>query len=477
MDPVKLTVKEVRLFEREVRLRLPFRFGVVTLTEAPQAYARVRVALEDGREGWGMAAEMLAPKWFDKNTDLSNEQNFDQLRRALGMAREAYLAAGATTAFGLMAGSHRSLMEQGRAAALNPLLTGYGPALLDRAVLDALCRLHDTSFERALQADLPGIEPAALAPELRGFPFASFLQGLRTAETIHARHTVGMTDPLTGSDRPAAERVNDGLPETLEEVVAAYGNRYFKVKVRGEAAADQERLRAIAAVLDQIPEPYFVTLDGNEQFHEVEGVLELVARIEEEPRLRRFWEAVLFIEQPVHRAEALAHDFRPLAEKRPVIIDESDGDFDAFPLAREKGYEGVSSKSCKGFYKSLVNAARCALWNAETNQPRFFMSGEDLTCIAGLTLQQDLLLASFLGLTHLERNGHHYVRGMATAPPAEQERFAAAHPDLYRFEEGAALLRVERGEIRLGSLACPGFGSAAEPDWSSLREMTVPQSA
>ena len=68
---------------------MPFRFGVVTLTRAPQAFARARIRLADGRIGDGMAAELLAPKWFDKNPALSNEDNFDQLRAALGIARDA----------------------------------------------------------------------------------------------------------------------------------------------------------------------------------------------------------------------------------------------------------------------------------------------------------------------------------------------------------------------------------------------------
>ena len=67
-------------FERDVRLRMPFRFGVVTLTAAPQAFVRARIRLEDGREAEGAAAEVLAPKWFDKNPALSNEDNFEQLR-------------------------------------------------------------------------------------------------------------------------------------------------------------------------------------------------------------------------------------------------------------------------------------------------------------------------------------------------------------------------------------------------------------
>ena len=83
---MRLRVAQVDLFERDVRLRMPFRFGVVTLTQAPQAFARVRVRLEDGREAEGAAAELLAPKWFDKDPALADEDNFDQLRRSLARA-------------------------------------------------------------------------------------------------------------------------------------------------------------------------------------------------------------------------------------------------------------------------------------------------------------------------------------------------------------------------------------------------------
>ena len=48
------------------------------------------------------------------------------------------------------------------------------------------------------------------------------------------------------------------------------------------------------------------------------------------------------------------------------------------------------------------------------------MSAEDLTTQAGIAVQQDLALASLVGATHVERNGHHYVDGMAGAPEQEQ---------------------------------------------------------
>ena len=67
----RVRVLGVEAFEQPFRLRMPFRFGVITLTEGIQAIVRVQVRLGDGREGFGYAAEMLAAKWFDKNPVLS----------------------------------------------------------------------------------------------------------------------------------------------------------------------------------------------------------------------------------------------------------------------------------------------------------------------------------------------------------------------------------------------------------------------
>jgi hypothetical protein len=96
------------------------------------------------------------------------------------------------------------------------------------------------------------------------------------------------------------------------------------------------------------------------------------------------------------------------------------------------------------------------------------MSGEDLTIQAGLGVQQDLALVSLLGLKHVERNGHHYVNGMAALPAAEQQAFLDAHGDLYERSHGAVRLRIRDGRIRLGSLDCAGFASAAMPDFEAM---------
>jgi hypothetical protein len=471
-----LRVEEIELYERDVTLRLPFRFGVVTLREAPQAFARVRISDQQGRTGWGTSAEIMAPKWFDKNEGLSNEDNFDQLRTSLSLSRDAFLAAEPTTAFGLPVDAHHDHVVAARLRGLNSLVATFGPALLNRAVLDALCQLRQRSFYAAIQSNLPGIEATAMTPDLAGFDLDAFLQSLKPAARIHARHTVGMVDPLTGADQSRDERVNDGLPETLEEIVTTYGHKYFKIKVGGDLGADIARLSGIADVLDRLAGDYRLSLDGNEQYEDADGVIELLDKMAETPALDRFCRSILFIEQPIKRAAALTEDVTPIAARHPVIIDESDGAFDAFPTARRQGYRGVSSKTCKGFYKSILNTARCAHWSAEEGGAAgYFMSAEDLTIQGGVSLQQDLALINLLGLKHVERNGHHYVHGMtgAGAPPAEQEAFAAAHPDLYRRKNGEAFVRIEGGELSIASLDCPGFAGRVEPDWRTMREMNL----
>ena len=320
MSKPQLRLIEASFHERPVTLRLPFRFGVVTLTEAPQAFVRARIKLADGREGEGVSAELLVPKWFDKSPALTNEDNFNQLRRSLKLARGRMLDAEADTAFGLSAsveaGHHAACAQAG----LNGLVASFGLALIERAIIDALGRLEGASVFELTRANRLGLT-AATATDLAGFDFDAFLSGLAPAPSIFARHTVGLVDALTRAET-AGKRLDDGLPESLEEVIAAYGHHHFKLKVAGSLDADIDRLSRIAAVLDRIQDPYFATLDGNEQFENADSVIALWRRIGAEPRLTRLKSAILFVEQPIARAKALAEPVHALASEVAVEIDE-----------------------------------------------------------------------------------------------------------------------------------------------------------
>lgn len=475
MDATRFHVEEIRFAERHVALRLPFRFGAATVTACPQVYVKARIRLADGRTAEGCAAEMMVPKWFDKNPALTHEQNFEQLRFALRDAREAYTAEPeAQTAWTHFASNYAALQDRAKANGLQPLVASYGPALIDRALLDALCLHAGVSFATAMSGNLGGIDIAGsgLIDDLAGFDMPAFLAGKSPRTRIAARHTVGLADAIDDSDALAGAP-DDGLPTTLAAAVKRYGLTHFKIKLCGNTAQDIDRLQRIARVIDSHAQ--LVTLDGNEQYADADDFAVFLDRMLSTPVLWKLAQKTLFVEQPIRRDAALQRDVSALGKRIPLLIDESDATLDAFVQARALGYTGVSSKSCKGFYKSVVNAARCAHWNAAENTSRYFLSGEDLTMQAGLGVQQDLALVAWLGLSHVERNGHHYVNGLAAAPGAEQQALLKLHPGLYEQSEGAVRLAIRDGQLDLSSLAtAPGFATGqpgAGISWDAMRSV------
>jgi hypothetical protein len=179
----------------------------------------------------------------------------------------------------------------------------------------------------------------------------------------------------------------------------------------------------------------------------------------------------LYIEQPMPRDITRQSPLGTLA-KRDFIIDEADDSYQAFADARALGYRGISLKSCKGIYKAIVNATRAAKWTAAGEN--CFVTGEDLTCQAGLAVQQDLALGALIGVTHAERNGHHYVDGFAGTPLAEAQDFLAAHPDLYVSDGGKVSLSIRDGNLSTDTLTAPGFATSVHPDWSTLLPLARP---
>lgn len=470
------TVAAVECFERPVTLRLPFRFGSATVHAAPQAFVRARVRDAQGRSAEGWAAELMIPKWFDKDPSRDNARNVADLRASLAAAAAAYASdAAPDTPFGHAARHYRPLLAAGEHAGRNALTSSYGPALVDRALLDAAGQLVDGSFAQLVRTNAIGLD-ARLTGDLAAVDLAAFLATLHPADSLAARHTVGLVDPLTDDD--AAPEVYDDLPVTLMAIITRYGHRDFKLKLRGRVDEDIARLVHIAALLDALP-AYRVTLDGNEQFASVEDVRRLVVALRGTPALARLAASVRYLEQPLPRDLTGTTDVHDLARDLPLLVDEADGTLEAFPAARARGYAGVSSKSCKGVYKSLLNAARVSHWNRTQPAAHAFLSAEDLTCQAGLAVQQDLALVALLGLRDVERNGHHYVDGFAGqhASASERAEFLAAHPDLYRPAGANVRLAITDGRVAIASLQRAGFASGVAPDEATLAPLAAPRAA
>ena len=454
----RLAIRDIAFFERPVTFARPFRFGAITVTATPQAFVLVEVDVEGKGRAVGASAELLVPKWFDKRPQLSPAQTVEALRHSLLIARELYLSRKEfDTAFGLHAACIAQQVKHCGREGIPPLAAAYGPAEIDKAILDALLRATDSSFFDGMAQNVAGID-SRLSPDISSRDIEQFLAGRKRLERVAIRHTVGLDDKVEGEGGVADARENAGA-------------RYFKLKLNGDPAHDADRLVRIGCELSKLPHDYKVTLDANEQYADLAALTALVDRLDRDGALKPITSRLLYIEQPMPRDITRNSPLGALAS-HGFIIDEADDSYDAFPAARALGYRGISSKSCKGVYKSVVNAARAAKWSA--GGAIHFVTGEDLTCQAGLAVQQDLALGALLGIGHAERNGHHYVDGFAETPAAEAERFLAAHPDLYEKRGGKVRLAVHDGDLLTASLAVPGFASAVHPDWPTIAPLARP---
>jgi hypothetical protein len=469
-----VALKHTRLGLRNSTTRLPFRYGKACMTCCPQAVLQATIET-GGRLRHGYAGDCLPPLWFDKSQAKGFAEQVDDMLAVIALAEKDFreeLSAPAEF-FPAWIAVYERVHSRAAEWGLTPLLASFGVSMVERALLDAMARAAGISFAQAVRENLYGIRPEEIHPSLAGLAPRDWLPPEPRRE-IWVRHTVGMADPLTAAEIAPEQRLHDGLPQALEEYVARTGTRYFKIKVANRADDDLARLTAIAAVVErQRGADYRVTLDGNEQYKSAGEFAALIEAIERTPALATLWANTLLVEQPLERGVALdpahADGIRGLARSKPIIIDESDGRLESFAQALELGYRGVSSKNCKGPIKSLLNAGLAWLANDRGGRGEFLLTGEDLCTVGVVPVQADLALVATLGLSHVERNGHHFHPGLSYLPESEQQAALAAHGDLYSQQARFVAPAIRDGRFQIASLQCPGFGFAVEPDMATMQ--------
>src|ERR1700719_3371953 len=216
----RLAVRDISFFERPVRFARPFRFGAVVINAASQVFVRAEIEVEGRAICVGASAELLAQKWFDKRPHLTAEETVAELRRALLIARELYPGqSGFKTAFGLHAACIGAQVEPCAKEDIPALAAAYGPAEIDKAILDALLRAAGMNFFDGMAANIAGLD-ARLSRDLNDEDITRFLAGRRRLERVAIRHTVGLDDRVGGEGGVADARENSGA-------------RYFKLKLNG----------------------------------------------------------------------------------------------------------------------------------------------------------------------------------------------------------------------------------------------------
>ncbi|MCE0524169.1 MAG: hypothetical protein LV480_14785 [Methylacidiphilales bacterium] len=462
-----IRILSISLFRAELGTRMPFRYGIAEMKRLPHVFVLLEAEI-NGVVSRGIAADHLPPKWFTKDPERDLAGEIDDMAAVIRHAADA--------ARGLQGGNVFDIWEKlnagqgawGAKAGFPPLLAHFGTSLMERALIDAFCRQRKRPFHELLHADAFGLRLGRIHPELEGTSARDWLPA-NPLPSVHCRHTVGLSDPLAEADIPPAEKLTDGLPQSLEACIRRYGLSQFKLKFTSDRAQSVPRLCRILAVIGrEIGGRFAASLDGNESFKTVGDFRGFWEEATAKPELAPLFANLLFVEQPFHRDIALGEEvgaaLRGWSDRPAIIIDESDAETDSLRRALACGYAGTSHKNCKGVFRGVANACFLA-WRRKTNPATTsLMSAEDLTNIGPVALLQDLAVQAALGNESVERNGHHYFRGLSFWPESIQREMLALHGDLYvALADGSPSLSIKEGRIDLHSVNAAPFGIAPLP--------------
>ncbi len=431
----------------EFRYRAPYQFGGRTVDRVTLLNVNCRVRTGDGREAWGFGSMTLGNAWA-----FPAASHDDGLAAMIGLAAELRAQTAVCDEVGhpidlfraLEPAYLRAAAEVSRARALpSPipkLCTLVVASAFDAALHDAYGKAfgvscYDTYNARFMRRDLSH----DLGPEFSGEYLDRYVP-TAPSETTLVFHSVGASDALETSD--VRMRLDDGLPNTLEEWIARDGLLGFKMKLNGgDMAADFERIVRIDRVVTRVQvargvQDWKYLLDFNEGCPNVGYLLELLQRVRE--ATPRGFARVLYIEQPTARdlQKDRANVMHEAARLRPVVIDESLTDLETLLLAREMGYTGVALKACKGQTHAMLMAAAAQKFG-------MFLCVQDLTCPGASLIHSAGIAARVPGNAGIEANARQFVP-VASAP--WEPRF----PGLFTIRDGV---------MRTGQLRGPGLGA------------------
>ncbi|MDO4574779.1 MAG: mandelate racemase/muconate lactonizing enzyme family protein [Planctomycetia bacterium] len=428
--------------------RSPMKFGGRVVRDVTILNVTAEVESRDGRRGVGHGSMTMGNAWAWISPTLDNEQTLSAMV-AMGQKTAAFADAFQDVGHPLelcvaMGKQYASLAEsvmreKGFSEPFPKLAQLVAASPTEAALFDAFGKMLGENVFRLLGKEYVNTDLSAyLGPDFAG-EYLDRYTSRQPKPNMPLYHLVGGLDPLTDADIP--QRLNDGLPETLGEWIAADGLTHLKIKLNGENLEhDIARCVAIEAVTAEAQakrgvDTWYYSADFNEKCSSEDYVLEWLARVGE--RSPRALDRLQYIEQPTHRnldAEPRITMFRA-AKVRPVVIDESLTDFAALRKSRELGYSGVALKACKGQSEALLMGAAAQKYG-------LFLCVQDLTCPGASFLHSASLAAHIPTVSAIEGNGRQYC-------PAANAPFADRFPEIFH---------VTQGTLRTAVLDGPGLG-------------------
>lgn len=432
---------DVRLVEAGGRTerfgyRAPMKFGGRVVTDAVLLHVTVEVETRDGRRrGQGFGSMPMGNTWAWPSKVLSNDET---LQAMIHLGYRLVDEAGACKETGhpidLTLGlSHRYqtiadevTAELGLDEPMPRLAQLVAASPLEAAIHDAYGKTHGQNCYNLLSRDFVGADLSAYLNDEFAGEYLDQYTLRKPKPSMPLYHLVGALDPLTEADVPA--RIDDGLPETLPEWIAADGLTHLKIKLNGDDLEwDVERVVSIERVASEAQrrrgcDEWFYSADFNERCENVQYVLDFLAKVGE--RAPAALERLQYIEQPTSRNLRANPDNRmhEAAKRKPVVIDEALVDFESLLLARELGYSGVALKACKGHTEALLMGAAAQKYG-------MFLCVQDLTCPGASFLHSASLAARIPTVAAIEGNARQYF-------PAANQGWSERFPTMFHITDG-----------------------------------------
>tara|TARA_B100000809_G_scaffold179540_1_gene177155 strand:+ start:106 stop:1458 length:1353 start_codon:yes stop_codon:yes gene_type:complete len=433
--PTDIRIIEATCDFEAVAFRTPLKFGGRVTENTTLINVEVTVENSKGDYVTGFGSMPIGNIWAWPSADVAPdaaEAAMAEFAKRVVSLVESYPEFGhpIDIMFGLAAEYHhlgRAVAEQqGLDEAIPELAQLVAASPTDAAVHDAFGRINGINAFNALSSEYMTNDLAEYLDEQFAGEYLDAYTLRDPKPSLPLYHLIGALDPLTDSD--VETPIDDELPETLPEWIAADGLTHLKIKLNGDDLDwDVNRVLAIEAVTAQAQadrgcDQWCYSTDFNEKCENVEYVLAFLAKVREGSEAA--WERIQYIEQPTSR-DLKAHPdvkMHEAAAIKPVVIDEALVDYESLLLCREQGYSGVALKACKGQTESLLLGAAAQKFD-------MFLCVQDLTCPGASFLHSASLAARIPGVQAIEGNGRQYC-------PEPNRAWAKQFPGMFEITDG-----------------------------------------
>ena len=446
--PTDIRILEATCEFEAIAFRTPLKFGGRVTENTTLINVEVTVETQQGDYGSGFGSMPIGNIWAWPSETVSPDDAESAMaefaERAVALV-DSFPEFGhpMDIMFGLSAEYHhlgRSVASQrGIEESIPELAQLVAASPVDAAVHDAFGRVNNISAFNALSADHMSNDLGTYLDDQFAGEYLDAYTLRDPKPRLPLYHLVGALDPLTDAD--IESRIDDGLPETLPEWIAADGLTHLKIKLNGDDLDwDVQRVLSIEKVAAEAQAArgcaeWWYSTDFNEKCENVEYVLAFLAKVREGSESA--WERIQYIEQPTSRDLEAHPDVKmhEAAAIKPVVIDEALVDYDSLLLCREQGYSGVALKACKGQTDSLLLAAAAQKFD-------MFLCVQDLTCPGASFLHSASLAARIPGVQAIEGNGRQYC-------PGPNRPWAKQFPGMFEITDGT-VATAELGGVGLG---------------------------